>query len=165
MGFAQSGPWPGQLLIPSLGSPGGIPHYPTEGSCPLLLFHFLKNIYLGASVPITDGHEPPWGCWELNSGPLEEQSVLLTAEPSRQTLIFSFLCAHMGGGLCEFSSLYMCPCLWSSEVNLRHCSSVRLHLIYVLFCFALRVFRSACLCLLCARIIDMQYHIWPMLSF
>jgi hypothetical protein len=32
--------------------------------------------------PITDGCEPPCGCWELNSGPLEEQSVLLTAEPS-----------------------------------------------------------------------------------
>jgi hypothetical protein len=24
------------------------------------------------------------GCWELNSGPLEEQSVILTAEPSLQ---------------------------------------------------------------------------------
>jgi hypothetical protein len=31
---------------------------------------------------ITDGCEPPCGCWDLNSGPLEEQSVLLTAEPS-----------------------------------------------------------------------------------
>ncbi|CAO2577873.1 hypothetical protein LEMLEM_LOCUS287, partial [Lemmus lemmus] len=28
--------------------------------------------------------EPPCGCWELNSGPLEEQSVLLTAELSLQ---------------------------------------------------------------------------------
>jgi hypothetical protein len=28
--------------------------------------------------PITDGCEPPCGCWELNSGPLEEPSVLLT---------------------------------------------------------------------------------------
>jgi hypothetical protein len=28
--------------------------------------------------------EPPCGCWELNSGLLEEQSVLLTAEPSLQ---------------------------------------------------------------------------------
>jgi hypothetical protein len=35
-----------------------------------------------ASDPITDGCEPPCGCWELNSGPLEEQSVFLTAEPS-----------------------------------------------------------------------------------
>ena len=30
---------------------------------------------------ITDGCEPPCGCWQLNSGPLEEQLVLLTAEP------------------------------------------------------------------------------------
>jgi hypothetical protein len=33
---------------------------------------------------ITDICEPPCGCWDLNSGPLEEQSVLLTAEPSLQ---------------------------------------------------------------------------------
>ena len=32
----------------------------------------------------TDGWEPPCGCWELNSGPLKEQTVLLTAEPSLQ---------------------------------------------------------------------------------
>jgi hypothetical protein len=32
----------------------------------------------------TDGCEPPCGCWELNSGPLEEQPVLLTTEPSLQ---------------------------------------------------------------------------------
>ena len=30
------------------------------------------------------GCEPPCGCWDLNSGPLEEQSVLLTTEPSLQ---------------------------------------------------------------------------------
>ena len=35
-----------------------------------------------ASVNITDGCEPPYGCWELNLGPLEEQPVLLTTEPS-----------------------------------------------------------------------------------
>jgi hypothetical protein len=35
-----------------------------------------------ASDPITDGCELPYGCWELNSGSLEEQPVLLTAEPS-----------------------------------------------------------------------------------
>jgi hypothetical protein len=29
---------------------------------------------------ITDGCEPPRGCWELNLGPLEVQLVLLTAE-------------------------------------------------------------------------------------
>jgi hypothetical protein len=37
-----------------------------------------------ASDLITDGCEPPCGCWDLNSGPLEEQSVLLTTEPSLQ---------------------------------------------------------------------------------
>jgi hypothetical protein len=37
-----------------------------------------------ASDLITDGCEPPCGCWDLNSGPLEEQSVLLTPEPSLQ---------------------------------------------------------------------------------
>jgi hypothetical protein len=35
-----------------------------------------------ASDPITDGCELPCGCWGLNSGPLEEQTVLLTAESS-----------------------------------------------------------------------------------
>jgi hypothetical protein len=38
----------------------------------------------GALEPITDDCEPPCGCWELNSEPLEEQSVLLTTEPSLQ---------------------------------------------------------------------------------
>ena len=33
---------------------------------------------------IIDDYEPMCGCWELNSGPLEEQTVLLTTEPSLQ---------------------------------------------------------------------------------
>jgi hypothetical protein len=37
-----------------------------------------------ASDPIADSCEPPCGCWELNSGPLEEQPVLVTIEPSLQ---------------------------------------------------------------------------------
>jgi hypothetical protein len=36
------------------------------------------------------GCEPPCGCWDLNSGPSEEQSVFLPAEPSLQPRI-SFL--------------------------------------------------------------------------
>ena len=32
--------------------------------------------------PITNGCEAPCGCWEMNAEPLEEQTVLLTAEPS-----------------------------------------------------------------------------------
>jgi hypothetical protein len=37
---------------------------------------------MGASDIITDDCEPSCGCWDLNSGPLEEQSVFITAEPS-----------------------------------------------------------------------------------
>jgi hypothetical protein len=37
-----------------------------------------------APDPIIDGCEPPCGCWELNSGHLEEQSMLSTSEPSLQ---------------------------------------------------------------------------------
>jgi hypothetical protein len=55
------------------------------------LFFFLRFIYFmymthqkRALDPITDGCEPPCGCWELNSGPLEEQPVFLTIEPSLQ---------------------------------------------------------------------------------
>ncbi|XP_076772916.1 surfactant-associated protein 2 isoform X2 [Arvicanthis niloticus] len=43
---------------------------------------YLKTHQKRASDPTTDGCEPPWGCWELNSGSLEEQSVLLTFEPN-----------------------------------------------------------------------------------
>jgi len=50
----------------------------------------------------TDGCEPPCGFWELNSGPLEEQSVLLTTEPSLQPCNASLnpslilLCSYRG---------------------------------------------------------------------
>jgi hypothetical protein len=39
--------------------------------------------------------EPPCGCWEVNSGPLEEQSVFLTAEPSFLPSMVIFQCATM----------------------------------------------------------------------
>ena len=35
---------------------------------------------------VTDDGEPPCGCWMPNLGPLEEQPVLLTSEPSLQAL-------------------------------------------------------------------------------
>ena len=41
-----------------------------------------RQIGRGHQIPFTNGCEPPCGCWELNLEPLEEQSVLLTAEPS-----------------------------------------------------------------------------------
>jgi hypothetical protein len=52
--------------------------------CIWILCSCLQTHQKRASDPITDGCEPPCGCWELNSGPLEEQSMLLPAEPSLQ---------------------------------------------------------------------------------
>jgi hypothetical protein len=51
-----------------------------------LLFN-VSTLSLSSDIPkeasdlITDGCEPPCGCWDLNSEPPEEQSVLLTTEP------------------------------------------------------------------------------------
>lgn len=36
---------------------------------------------------VTDSCELPRGCWELNTCPLEEQTALLTAEPSPAPLL------------------------------------------------------------------------------
>ena len=47
-------------------------------------FSCLQTHQKRASDPITDGCEPPRGFWDLNSGPSEEQSVLLTVEPPLQ---------------------------------------------------------------------------------
>jgi hypothetical protein len=53
-------------------------------SCMWVYCHCLQTHHKVASGLITDDCEPPCGCWEFNSGPVEEQSVLLTAEPSLQ---------------------------------------------------------------------------------
>lgn len=42
---------------------------------------------------VTDTSEPSCGCWILNPGPLEEQPVLLSTEPSLQALILSYTMA------------------------------------------------------------------------
>ena len=47
--------------------------------------HVFQQAKGGALDLIIDGSEPPCGCWKLNSGPLEEQPVLLTSESSLQT--------------------------------------------------------------------------------
>jgi hypothetical protein len=49
---------------------------------------------------ITDGCEPPCGCWESNSGPLEGQSVLITAEPSLQLQLGYLVFAHVHSDRC-----------------------------------------------------------------
>ncbi|EDL09379.1 mCG144592, partial [Mus musculus] len=59
-----------------------------------------------------DGCESPCGCWELNSGPLEEQSVLLTAQPSLQPQAMFFHCPH----LCVWRA-YRVASVWRSEAS------------------------------------------------
>jgi hypothetical protein len=58
--------------------------------CTLVPCSCLQTHQKRASDPTTDSCRPPCVCWDLNSGPLEEQSVLLTTEPSLQTLNWVF---------------------------------------------------------------------------
>ena len=44
----------------------------------------LQTLQKKESDLLTDGCEPPCGCWDLNSGPSEEKSVLVIAEPPLQ---------------------------------------------------------------------------------
>jgi hypothetical protein len=60
-------------------------------------FLYVSTLQLSSDTPgeresdvITHGCKPPCGCWDLNSEPLEEQSVLLTAEPSLQPPSYHF---------------------------------------------------------------------------
>ena len=68
----------------------------------VIYFLFLKGLFIymstlyethqkRASDPTTDGYKPSCGYWELNSGPLEEQSVLFTTEPLNITFKHRFV--------------------------------------------------------------------------
>jgi hypothetical protein len=50
------------------------------------VYHHYPQTQKRGSDTITDGWKPPCGCWEMNSGPLEEHSVHSTAEPYLQSL-------------------------------------------------------------------------------
>jgi hypothetical protein len=81
-------------------SPLLVPVSPTHSSPARLAQRFIYLLYLSTlycylqmhqkrvSDLIMDGCEPPCGFWDLNSGPSEEQSVLLPAEPSHQPCLF-----------------------------------------------------------------------------
>jgi hypothetical protein len=66
--------------------------------------HCLQTHQKRAPDPIIDGCESPLGCWKLNSGPLEEHSVLLTAEPSLQPELY-LLKLHFFISVCVWSVL------------------------------------------------------------
>jgi hypothetical protein len=57
----------------------------------LLSFFVFKDLFIlciWVNCSCTDGCERPCGCWNLNTGPLQELSVLLTTEPSLQPWFF-----------------------------------------------------------------------------
>ena len=93
-----------------------------------IYFMYMSTLSLSSDTPevaldaITDGCEPLCGCWELNSGPLDEQSVLLTAEPYLQSgnlsLILWTFC-YMWSFVCFTKSLF---CLWNLEFKMMYIS-------------------------------------------
>ena len=66
----------------------------------------LQTHQKGATDLITDGCEPPYGCWDLGSGPPEEQSVLLTTESSHQPLSMRFLVLYFWTSLLGYLLVY-----------------------------------------------------------
>jgi hypothetical protein len=76
-----------------------------------------------ASDLITDGCEPPCGCWDLNSGPSEEQSELLTTEPSLQPKNEIFLSS--GNYICSMQK-------FRQDKNFKTCLST---IVYILSIF------------------------------
>ena len=76
----------------------------------------------GCQISLWGGCEPPCGCWNLNSGPSEEQSVLLPVEPSCQPRDIYFSCRCVSwmqqkAGFCSqvpFATL----CLYIWEISI-----------------------------------------------
>jgi hypothetical protein len=75
-----------------------------------------SNTLEGALDPITDGCEPPCSCWELNSGLLVEQSVLLIAEPAPHPLKYLIKITFSTALTTKFICLFVC--LFQDRVSL-----------------------------------------------
>ena len=80
-------------------------------------------MYIWVHCSCTDGCLPPCGCWDLNSGSSEEQSVLLTAKPSLQSIprflkpskvISSFMYSHQFSCACLLEGPDLPGCLRSN---------------------------------------------------
>ena len=110
--------------------------------------HLLLGIEFRTSAPSVGRVvcEPPCGCWDLNSGPLKAQSVLLPAEPSHQPniLIFKTLliiitaCAYLGVPVCTCVSQRRILYSWFSSSTFK--KKRFLYLFYV-YEYTVAVFR------------------------
>ena len=97
----QTGPWSAQYHVTFWGSTLGRRGHLVIRAISFFFFFLDLLIYYVYSIlhvclqarrghhVSLDGYEPPC-CWELNSGPLEEQTVLLPSEPSLQPAISTF---------------------------------------------------------------------------
>ena len=100
-------------------------------------------------IGVTDNCELSHECWELNLGPLEEQPVLLTTEPSLQPCPFS-----SKNHICTF---YLCVhvtlCMWKSEGSSKE----------PVFSFTTRVLQIECGCSRASDFAWKPFH-WPLLN-
>ena len=68
----------------------------------------------GPRTEDTNGYELPGRCWESNLGPLEEEPVLLTAEPSPQLPDKKLFTSFSSGSILYFFHIYwliLCACV------------------------------------------------------
>ena len=61
-----------------------------------------------SGIGVTDGSQPPCGCWELYPSPLQKQSALSTARPSLEPHLSLFL-------TCAFFAFDLCVCHLCSD--------------------------------------------------
>ena len=66
------------------------------------------TVFRHTSDPITDGCEPPCGCWKLNSELLEEQLVLLTTPAPKNMLPKAVTIPH-ASSVAHFCSIEPIP--------------------------------------------------------
>lgn len=59
--------------------------------CARVLSAYIPARLKKASDFITHGYNPPWSCWELISGPLEEQPMYLSTESSLSPFHLAFI--------------------------------------------------------------------------
>ena len=81
----------------------------------MYIYKILGGVCVRAHAPdlTTDGCKPPCSCWELNSGPLEEQPGLLTSEPSLQPLVY---CMHACIYVCIYT-MYIYVCIYTMCIH------------------------------------------------
>lgn len=92
-----------------------VQHYHNYHSdSPSFLFFFNWFCFMYISNLTAESLELPCGCCELNLAPLEEQTVLLAAEPTFQSLLLFFILIpfiYPSRNMCVFMCMHMYLCV------------------------------------------------------